>query len=109
VIEGLRARFLPRLLETARERIAAATAQLASDNTVALILEMHALAGEAGTVGVPELGQVAREIEETARTWRGGEATARARCELGLSRLRDSVVRLEAEGAQKQPLPSGEE
>lgn len=70
-MEDLRAAFLPRFLEVARARITkarAATREAGRDAVNATLRDLHALAGEAGLLGLTAVLALAREGEERARS-----------------------------------------
>lgn len=71
--EELRARFLPRFIETARSRLSRAHEQLASQQGPHGVQgELHALAGEASLLGLFNIAELARRGEHAARSWAAG-------------------------------------
>ena len=70
MIDGLRARFLSRFLESARTRIERATALEAVGEEGALggvAHELHSLGGEASMLELSEISHIARSCERAAR------------------------------------------
>ena len=81
MIEEMRAKFGPRFLETARGRIRLSLELLGKPNeTNALIIELHSLAGEASMLGLNELSDTARAGENHAKEWKRGSTTAKLYC-----------------------------
>jgi HPt (histidine-containing phosphotransfer) domain-containing protein len=85
MMEELAARFLPQFIAIARTRVAAATrAALGRDDTAAttMMRELHALAGEAGLLGLRDVIPLARDCEHRAKELRaasaGGDGDGRA-------------------------------
>ena len=69
-MDDLHAAFMPRFLEVARARIAkarTATLEPGRDAVNATLRDLHALAGEAGLLGLTTVLALAREGEERAR------------------------------------------
>ncbi len=99
MMDDLRARFLPRFLSTARERLARARTSLEADGTGGgLAGELHALAGEASILGLSRVSELARRGENTARGRvepPGGDALADCRTVLEL--LDQEIDRLAGE------------
>jgi HPt (histidine-containing phosphotransfer) domain-containing protein len=69
MIEELRARFMQRFLDSARERLVRARAAIARDDARAIWNEMHALAGEAAIIGLRSVSAAARANDALARQW----------------------------------------
>jgi len=70
LIEGLRARFMSRFLESARSRVGRASKARRAGNANSfeqIVSEMHALAGEAALLEIGDVAHAARECEEAAR------------------------------------------
>ena len=70
-MDDLHAAFLPRFLEVARARLVkarAATQEPGRDAVNATLRDLHALAGEAGLLGLTAVLALAREGEERARS-----------------------------------------
>lgn len=91
MIEDLRARYLPRFVETAQRRIArgleAVTPTGAGAPQVARS-ELHTLAGEAGILGLTELATRAQAGEVDCKRWLDdGDVAARARCAIAFRQL----------------------
>jgi HPt (histidine-containing phosphotransfer) domain-containing protein len=66
----LQARFLPRFLSSSRERVRRARDACAEGGDAfvhVVAVELHALAGEASLLDLPEIGALAREGESVAR------------------------------------------
>lgn len=95
MIEGLRERFLPRFIDSARRKIDRASALEALGAEGALndaASEMHGLAGEASMLELSEIGLLARSCEAAARQ---GDRDALRR---GLAGLRAASEALAAHG-----------
>jgi HPt (histidine-containing phosphotransfer) domain-containing protein len=68
VIEDLRKRFLPRFVQTARERVTRALLCLETPRGAsAAVADLHALAGEAAILELFDIAGLAREGEKAAR------------------------------------------
>jgi HPt (histidine-containing phosphotransfer) domain-containing protein len=69
-VNELLAKFLPRFLKLAGERLGRIEEQLAAETPAPapVVSEMHAIAGEAGLIGLPELANLARDGERTIKT-----------------------------------------
>ena len=89
-MDDLLARFLPRFVESARERIRRAGELFAARDFGKLASELHTLAGEASVLGLTEIGALARSAEQLAR-----RATTEG-CEEKLAQIERSVSALEA-------------
>jgi HPt (histidine-containing phosphotransfer) domain-containing protein len=78
-VSDLLAKFLPRFLKLSQERLGKIEAQLAAETPVSSVIvnELHAIAGEAGLIGLPDLANVAREGERTAKSGWSAETIAR--------------------------------
>jgi HPt (histidine-containing phosphotransfer) domain-containing protein len=73
-MDDMLARFLPQFIATARKRVALALqAALARDDTAAptALRELHALAGEAGLLGLRDMIPLVRDGEAKARAVHG--------------------------------------
>jgi hypothetical protein len=89
--DDLRSEFLPRFLAAARSRLE--QARIGSFHELAG--ELHALAGEAMLLGLPEVSSLALEGERAAqRSFENASSEARAACVDALRRLIDMVERL---------------
>jgi HPt (histidine-containing phosphotransfer) domain-containing protein len=80
-MEDLYAKFLPQFLAIARARLTTAvTAVNKRDGEAgpAIVRELHALAGEAGLLGLQQVIPIARACELKAKALRGGLADADA-------------------------------
>jgi len=69
-IVDLRAKFLPKFVDGARERLARGREQLAQGRTAALARELEALAAEAILLAFHELARAVRKAEQAARAGR---------------------------------------
>jgi HPt (histidine-containing phosphotransfer) domain-containing protein len=81
MIEDLHAKFLPQLLELARTRMANArdvAHRRDFEGAAASVRDLHALAGEAGLLGVPVLVPLARKCEDKAKQMRASRSDADA-------------------------------
>ena len=69
MIEDIRARFLPRFVTTARQRLEKAQQQIASGTPAAssIAADLHTIAGEASVMGLHDVAEMAREGERAAR------------------------------------------
>ena len=96
-MEHLRARFLPRFLETARQRLERARVLSAprSREPNKLAMELHALAGEAAMLELGELAQLARTAEAFVTGMAAGEADAEASFQQSLESLAEAVAALD--------------
>ncbi len=99
-VAEIQALFLPRFLETARNRLAtcleAAGAGVEAAGTA--VLELHSIAGEAAAVGLAALADRARAAEADARAWgQGAAGSSVARIREGVAALASEVERLRAE------------
>jgi PleD family two-component response regulator len=104
VIEDLRARYLPRFITTAQERIRRGLELLAgtdADRGSRLAGELHTLAGEAGLLGLTEIAEHARSGERLAKDWSTGDSpsamTSLARVLRALSRGVDHLAKTAAQ------------
>ncbi|HJZ87338.1 MAG TPA: Hpt domain-containing protein [Polyangia bacterium] len=96
MIDDLRARFLPRFVAASRARLARSrglTAPASADPGT-LAKELHAMAGEAALIGFPDLADLARATEISARAWASGHADAAERCRRNLAELEVAVEAL---------------
>jgi HPt (histidine-containing phosphotransfer) domain-containing protein len=95
-VTDLLEKFLPRFLETAGRRVARVESELATpEPSPAVVLhEMHAVAGEAGLIGLPELAHLAREGEKTVR--RGWDEDAQTRVKQLVDELQQKLGALAA-------------
>ena len=69
MIDDIRARFLPRFVATARERLERAS-KLIADGALAtpsIAADLHTIAGEASIMGLDEIAALAREGERAVR------------------------------------------
>jgi HPt (histidine-containing phosphotransfer) domain-containing protein len=86
--DDLRTQFLPHFLSVARQRLE--QAKTLSFSKVAG--ELHALAGEAMLLGLPEVFQLAADAEAAAqRCFENADPAARATCAQALARLTELV------------------
>jgi HPt (histidine-containing phosphotransfer) domain-containing protein len=100
MIEEIRARFLPRFLDTARGRLARARDAVANPKAAepaTVAHEIHALAGEAALLELEEVARLARGAEQAARKWTAtGEGDDVEGCRVALVALEDAVSRVES-------------
>jgi HPt (histidine-containing phosphotransfer) domain-containing protein len=66
-MDDLVARFLPRFVESANERLRHATELLGARDFAKLGGELHTLAGEASVLGLAEISTLARSAEQLTR------------------------------------------
>ncbi|HVK74287.1 MAG TPA: response regulator [Kofleriaceae bacterium] len=89
--DDLRARYLPRFVDTAARRITRALEAVTPAGAGAPLVartELHTLAGEAGILGLSELATVAHNAENEVRRWiDAGDVGARAKTALALRQL----------------------
>ncbi|MEM9491814.1 MAG: response regulator [Myxococcota bacterium] len=108
MIEELRARFGPRFVATARERVRCSLELLSStDGSAQLVNELHSLAGEAAMLGLNELSDAAREGEQEAKNWDKGSTTSKLYCARHirvLSRLIEQFAATVAQDEEPQPI-----
>jgi len=78
VIDELRAKFLPRFLDSARARLQRARGGLLEGDRAVVMHEMHALAGEAAILEFQEVARSARGAEKLARQWVASDASVDA-------------------------------
>jgi HPt (histidine-containing phosphotransfer) domain-containing protein len=102
-MDDLYARFLPQFIALARTRVAVACAAATGrDHEAAptLIRELHALAGEAGLLGLRDVIPLARDCELKAKSLRASQADADADELLtALHRLERAIDGIAAVGA----------
>ncbi|HEY3357506.1 MAG TPA: Hpt domain-containing protein [Polyangia bacterium] len=67
MMKDLQARFLPRFVSTAGERLCRIDGLLAQGQTGAVAAELHSLAGEASMLGLDQVADPARAGEIAAR------------------------------------------
>jgi HPt (histidine-containing phosphotransfer) domain-containing protein len=105
VNRDLRARFLRKFLDGARDRVTLGLEAIAHGEPRGAWGQLHALAGEAAILGLPDLAEDARVGSEAAKRWmdREEETTARDECARALHRLDASVARLDEEERTKGP------
>lgn len=103
-MEDLYAKFLPQFIVVARTRIATAL-QSANrrDQTSgpAVVGELHALAGEAGLLGLRDIVPLARDCESKAKALRAsGDSADTDSLLAGLRQLEQAIESLAASAAQ---------
>ncbi len=93
MIADLRERFLPRFIQTARQRVAKARGALDSAQGMAVaVTEFHALAGEAAILELFDIATLARQGEKAARGASSrGPGEARAECDRVLGQVETAV------------------
>jgi HPt (histidine-containing phosphotransfer) domain-containing protein len=69
MIDEIQARFLPRFVAGARERLQRAARAIADGTWRANVVaaELHTIAGEASVMGLPDVAELARATEKTVR------------------------------------------
>jgi HPt (histidine-containing phosphotransfer) domain-containing protein len=93
VIDEIRAKFLPRFVAAARQRLERATKMVASghhDGSV-IAAELHTIAGEASIMGLAEIAAMARQGEQSVRQSSGVDDAAMLRTLEQLSRGIDAL------------------
>jgi len=101
MMEELFARFFPQFIALARTRVAtAATAAARRDHAAAatVVRELHALAGEAGLLGLGQVIPLARDCELKAKALQTSRNDADAEALLGA--LRELTQLIERLGSQ---------
>ncbi len=100
-MQDLRNRFLPRFVQSGRERVRRALEACAGDVRLDVVAtELHALAGEAVLLELREIVSLARAAESTARSPSPG---AEAACETALRDIRTALNALGAGGPSGRP------
>jgi HPt (histidine-containing phosphotransfer) domain-containing protein len=96
MIDELRARFLGRFLEIGRDRVRRALDAVAGGDPRAAWTELHALAGEAALIGLPEIAEIARVGGASARRLMddGETASERASCDRALREIEGALAQL---------------
>jgi HPt (histidine-containing phosphotransfer) domain-containing protein len=94
--DEIRARFLGKFLESARGRIGRALEAIARDDARGTWTELHALAGEAAILGLPEISEQARAAGASAKRWMADAQSEREACEGSLRQIEQAVARLSA-------------
>lgn len=98
MMDELAARFMPKFIALARTRVADATAATRARDHAAsptTVRELHALAGEAGLLGLSDLIPLARECEQKAKELRASGAESQADALLAaLGRLERAIESL---------------
>ena len=69
MIEDIRAKFLPRFVASARERLERASKLIrdGADAASSIAADLHTIAGEASIMGLHDVAQLAREGERAVR------------------------------------------
>jgi HPt (histidine-containing phosphotransfer) domain-containing protein len=92
VIDDLRAKFLPRFLDSAQNRLIRARGGLDRGDRTAVLHELHALAGEAGILELTDVARLARGAELHAKRWVASESADDAGlCDASLSEIETAV------------------
>jgi len=102
MMEELFAKFFPQFIALARTRVAAATTAAAGRDHAAaptVVRELHALAGEAGLLGLRQVIPLARDCELKAKALQRSRGDADADALLGA--LRELAQLIERLGAQQ--------
>jgi HPt (histidine-containing phosphotransfer) domain-containing protein len=95
VIDEIRAKFLPRFVDAARQRLARASELIGSGSFdgAAIAAELHTIAGEASIMGLAEIAGIAREGERAVRQVGGIDDTGMLRAIERLSRGIEELAR----------------
>lgn len=91
-MNDLLAQFIPKFVATATTRLARAVAiveQRDLDAVFEIVRELHAVAGEAGLLGLTAIVPLARDAEDRAKLLRASRADA------DLDALRDALIALQ--------------
>jgi HPt (histidine-containing phosphotransfer) domain-containing protein len=96
MMDGLRARFMPRFVATARERLRRAAEMCKARDAVGVASELHACAGEAGMLELAELARLSAAGEIAARAWStGGGQTAQDDCARCIAAIEEELLKVE--------------
>ena len=81
MIDEIRARFLPRFVATARQRLERARRLIAdgADAAPSIAADLHTIAGEASIMGLHDVADIAREGEHAMRIVGGIDASSGVR------------------------------
>jgi hypothetical protein len=102
MIDDLRTRFMRKFLDGASVRVTRGLEAISRDEPPAAWGQLHALAGEAAILGLPEIAEAARHGSVAARRWMdAGEVGARQECEQALRTLGAKVSQLDREDRAK--------
>ena len=106
MMDDLYEKFLPQFVELAKARMDRSLELLAKPDHAAItavIRELHAIAGEAGLLGLPQIMGLARQTEDLARRLRDSGAAADVDADSLAGALRDMRNALELVGASRKP------
>ena len=109
MMDEIYAKFLPQFTELAKERMARAykaSATPDSASMAAVMRELHAIAGEAGLLGLSSIVPLARTAEEHAKRLRDGGPEAAADTGAFIGALDELSRALDAIAATRKP-PGG--
>jgi CheY-like chemotaxis protein len=106
LLAGLQAKFLPRMIEAARECLDRCAEGLARGDGRVVAAALHVVAGEASALGLEELAAAASAAEQRALAWQGDPA-GRPACAEALEELRAVASRLEGRAVAGEGLASG--
>jgi HPt (histidine-containing phosphotransfer) domain-containing protein len=96
--DPIRARFLRKFLDGAHGRVSRGIEAVATGNAREAWGQLHALAGEAAMLGLPELAEAARAGSVAARRWLDADdGAARDACDRTLRAIGADVARLDEE------------
>lgn len=86
-IDAIRAKLLPKFVASSRDRVAKARVAI-DDNLPSKIRdEMHAITGDAGMIGQPAIGDLARAVSTHAKAWEAGNVDEKPACATALDEL----------------------
>lgn len=92
MIDELRAKFMPRFLDSAQNRLIRARGGLDRGDRTEVVHELHALAGEAAILELQQVAHAARAAETIARRWVGSDNAVDAEhCRSSLSEVEAAV------------------
>lgn len=97
-IEAIRAKLLPKFVATAKSRVAKAHAAIDENNASRVREELHAITGDAGMIGQPEIADLARDASVHARAWDAGDGAEKSACRTALDALTARLDALAARG-----------
>jgi HPt (histidine-containing phosphotransfer) domain-containing protein len=109
MFQELRSRFLPKFIQSGRERVRRALEACAAGRFELVAAEVHALSGEAALLELREIVLLARTAESQAR---GGTAGASAAIEAALRDIRTAINALGTRpssippSSRRSPIPS---
>jgi HPt (histidine-containing phosphotransfer) domain-containing protein len=86
-IDAIRAKLLPKFIASSKERVVKARSAIADGLPSKIRDEMHAITGDAGMIGQPAIGDLARTVSGHAKAWESGNLDEKPACETALNEL----------------------